>query len=409
MDVLILTPLEIEYQAIRSFLSNLRTEKKNGAYYELGEYEGLHQVFLIGIRQSGSKNAEIALATERAIHHFHPNVLILTGIAGGVKDVMIGDVVVGTKAYGYESGKETDGGTVVRPDVLPYNERLLEIARHVARTDTWRKTFTNQRLTPKVVFGPIASGDKVIASTKSSIYKLLKQHYNDTTALEMEAIGFAKAAASYPHIATLNIRGISDLLDHKTEGDLAGNQELAIRHAAAFVFSMISNLDYTKINRQQMNNKELLQETSKHINAVLLHKHAGAHTSEVLKSLSLEVWDKVANLFVSETAELKTNLQDEDLLDDVQGAIKFKLRKHLKTDTTLRNELLSILTKLRSESVIDQFIRPKNSKNLIISSTINAGRDVNLGDKKVGQQIVNQGAIKNQINIRKNKGDLNFD
>ena len=36
------------------------------------------------------------VAAERIVRHYEPAVVVLTGIAGGVKDVGIGDVVVGT-------------------------------------------------------------------------------------------------------------------------------------------------------------------------------------------------------------------------------------------------------------------------------------------------------------------------
>ena len=46
---------------------------------------------------------------------------------------------------------------------------------------------------------------------------------------------------------------------------------------------------------------------------------------------------------------------------------------------------------------------------MIQDSQISAGGNVRIGDEHIGQQINNNGAIKNQVNIADNQGDLNFD
>lgn len=240
MNVVILTPLPLEFRAVERHLTNSTSVMRENALYKTGQFKGRFHSYTVTLRETGAKNSVVALAAERAIRLFEPSLIFLSGIAAGVKDVQIGDVVVGIRAYGYESGKETADGPVSRPDVLPFSPLLIETARLVSREESWQKRAPDGAPQARVFFGPIASGDKVIATTASPLYQYLKLHYNDTTALEMESIGFATAAAGNPRLAALNIRGISDLMDQK--GD--DFQEKAAERAAAFLFELLYQLEY---------------------------------------------------------------------------------------------------------------------------------------------------------------------
>ena len=166
MNVAILTPIPPEYKAILAHLG-LQTERAvDGSRYVSGHYEGKHGTFYIVTQQTGSGNSTVALATEKVIRNFQPVVVILAGIAGGVKDVAIGDVVVGTKFYGYESGKETETGFVVRPEAGSYSKDLLATAQSVAGNDRWQEKVKGGVPGAKEIFGPIASGDKITAATE---------------------------------------------------------------------------------------------------------------------------------------------------------------------------------------------------------------------------------------------------
>jgi len=245
--VVVLTALQLEYKAVRRFLSGLIEEThSSGTVYEKGVFERTDGSSIqVGLVEIGAGNAGAAVEAERAIQHFDPHVILFVGIAGGLKDVQIGDVVVGTKVYGYDSGKAKQQFEP-RPSVRNTSYRLEQRARAEAKKSNWlgRIQDRNPEQSPSVKIGPIAAGEKVLASTRSAVAKFLKQHYGDAIAIEMEGRGFLEAAHVNQHVEALIIRGISDLIDQKAKADRSGSQLLAAGHAAAFAFEILAKLDF---------------------------------------------------------------------------------------------------------------------------------------------------------------------
>ncbi|MEI6410573.1 MAG: hypothetical protein WCR52_14380 [Bacteroidota bacterium] len=244
MTVLILTPLPLEYDAVSKHLSGEReTIFKDAAAFDIGSFTGQHHTYKVIVREPGMKNIDMALATDRAIVEFNPQIVLLIGIAGGVKDVKIGDVLIATKAYGYESGKEDTDGFKSRPAVESFSGELLARAQVVRRQGNWKKRCDDGATEASIFIGPIAAGDKVVAGINNPTYQRIKEHYNDTLGLEMEAIGFATALQGHRKIHGLAIRGISDLCENKSETDKQNSQPLAAEHAAAVGFELLDMLN----------------------------------------------------------------------------------------------------------------------------------------------------------------------
>jgi nucleoside phosphorylase len=245
----IITALPIEYLAVRDRLTNLQERiHPNGTIYELGEFVAGDRTWHVGIVEIGAGNADAALEAERAIAYFNPSVILFVGVAGGIKDVKLGDVVASTKIYSYESGKAEETFKP-RPEVGLAAYGLEQRAKAEARKSDWLQRISTTKPIPRAFVAPIAAGEKVIASTESEVYRFIRSNYGDAVAVEMEGFGFLSAARANQKVSAIVIRGISDLIDNKEKADSSGSQEMASCHASAFeIYRTIRISMYCKQN-----------------------------------------------------------------------------------------------------------------------------------------------------------------
>lgn len=240
---LIVTAIPVEYAEVRRHLRDVREEVlPHGLVTETGELDTPGGVWHVWILEAGMGNENAALETDRAVSTLRPEAVLFVGVAGGRKDVEIGDVVVANKVYGYESGKDEESFRP-RPESLEPTYRILQRARAVARSGTWRErlSLTEGDRTPEVRVKPIAAGEKVVGSRVSAVARLLDATYNDTAAVDMEGHGFLRAMHARPGVEALVVRGVSDLFEGKAASDAAGGQLLAVRHAVAFALEVLSS------------------------------------------------------------------------------------------------------------------------------------------------------------------------
>lgn len=250
--VLIITAIEPEYKAVRNHLINLKTEvhPDSKTRYEIGE--GPNSVSL-AIAEIGAGNANAGIEVERAISYWKPEYAFFVGVAGGIKDVQLGDVVAATTVYGYESGKANDEFRL-RPEFGASSYELEQLAKDIRRNDHWLQRILEPQIpAPRSFVGKIAAGEKVVASTKSDTFNLITKHFSDALAVEMEGIGFLKAAFQN-QMKAMVVRGISDLIDGKAHADSKGYQDIASRNAAAFAFEMIAIL-FSEITKEPINDE----------------------------------------------------------------------------------------------------------------------------------------------------------
>ena len=102
---------------------------------------------------------------------------------------------------------------------------------------------------PSAFVKPIAAGAKVIASHMVESYKLLREFFSDAVAVDMESYGFLRTMYAHPGIPALVVRGISVVIEGKSEADAGGGQPRAAAHAAALALQILAELTSTSLHQ----------------------------------------------------------------------------------------------------------------------------------------------------------------
>lgn len=240
--VVILTALNLEYEAVRDQLADLRVRRHPaGTRFEVGRID--HGGCRVALGLVGKGNHPAAVLAERAMAEFSPAAVLFVGVAGGLwPNIRLGDVVVASKVYAYHGGTSEDDGLKARPKAWEIPHEADQIAHHVARSTAWYRDHSVGAI-PAVHFGPIAAGEVVQDSGVSEQARWIRQHYNDAVAIEMEAAGVAQAGHLNRALPVVVVRGISDHADgSKAASDGQNWQPRAARHAAAFAIALAREL-----------------------------------------------------------------------------------------------------------------------------------------------------------------------
>jgi nucleoside phosphorylase len=242
LTAVMITALPLEADAVKAHLTNPQWEGRNGHQYLIGTFDapdgGPIWTVAVHVCEMGTNAA--AASTTEAVGEFKPEVAMFVGIAGGRKDVVLGDVVVASKVYGYHSGKSGDTFQP-RPNAPEPTFKMRQYANRLIVDRQWQSRIvppTEEH--PRAVLGPIAAGEHVVVSTRSHTAELLDSIYSDTIAIEMEGVGFLEAVLRNPEVNSLVVRGISDLLDGKEQADATGSQLRGAAHAAAFAMELLA-------------------------------------------------------------------------------------------------------------------------------------------------------------------------
>lgn len=243
--IVIQTALTLEQEAVVSKLTNVTDYEHpiSKTIYKVGNYISNGNKLQIVVGRTNQTNVNAAIETERVIQHFNPTYLFFLGVAGGLKDVKVGDIVIGTDVIGYERGKAKEE-FLPRPQFGFASYELEQKAVSFSNSEKWKSQSVNlldKQFHEEILAlpGTIASGEKVVGSVQAPLYIFLKKYCSHALAVEMEGLGFLEACRPYPLIKSLIIRGISDLVDGKEHADEKGSQPYASKNATEFLFGLI--------------------------------------------------------------------------------------------------------------------------------------------------------------------------
>lgn len=251
------TALLLEMKAVRAHLTDMGSvQGRHGTIYECGSFSDRGQEWLVVVAETGAgtHNAHSVVAEAHILFDGF-EVQILVGVGGSRKkdDAPLGSVVASEKLYWPYGGKAGKGGFSYRPATYPPDLRLVGIAKKIRREDDWLTRIRPPRggmlppfdaypvdYPPIGLVAPIASIEAVLDDPKSDLEALIADGYGDTHVVEMEGYG-AVYAAFAERTPSIVIRGVSDMTQKKSGRRDALLQPIAVSHAAAFGFELLSH------------------------------------------------------------------------------------------------------------------------------------------------------------------------
>ena len=203
MKIGVIVAMDKEFTQLKTLLDDSRTERKNKKDFVIGEI-GNNQIFM---QQCGIGKVNSAIGAVEMINNYHPDLIVSTGVAGGVQTEMNPlDVIIGTRYYYHDvyCGDEVNYGQFVgMPPYFSTNKELVKKAiESVENSDLFHQGNS------KVYSGLIVSGDWFV-NTKEKMQSIL-EIFPKAMAVDMESCSIAQTCYIY-RVAFISFRIISDV------------------------------------------------------------------------------------------------------------------------------------------------------------------------------------------------------
>lgn len=247
IDYAIITAVPVETDAVKKMSSQwtkVKFEDDNLTYYigEITENNLSKKVVTVQCYDMGMVAATVA--TLNISHHFKPKYIIMVGIAAGIGEHNLGDIIVPREVWNYSSGKykivNGENAFIPDPKVLSLDDKVLEIIREDHTTELAKiKSNWPDKIKDELNLdeSPIACGSAVVAN-KGIVDEMILAHFRKSGALDMESYGmfFASKALCESKPIAICIKSISDFAD-SDKGD--GYQPYAAYTSASFAKYLI--------------------------------------------------------------------------------------------------------------------------------------------------------------------------
>lgn len=238
--ILVVTAVDYEFAAVRSLLQDAREGSVGGRQYAAGRVGAVPVIAL----RAGWGKAHAAGATAAGIARFHPALVVMAGISGGLDPARAttGDVVIGSSTFQHDLGIRRPGLAFERwPPQTPLEEAfpgpafgspapLVEAAALASRSvrfEPWRLpprcrceadgrrtqacTGAERRVDgdpPRVVVAPLATGDVFLADPALAAELAAR---DGAASVDMETAAVAQEAADHG-LPFLGVRVVSDVV-----------------------------------------------------------------------------------------------------------------------------------------------------------------------------------------------------
>lgn len=198
MKLGILTAMSVEYRQLAQMIENGKEVKFGTVAYLSGKI-GRNEVVLM---QCGIGKVNAAMGVTLMLEHFDLDVVISTGVAGGVDDCLhVMDVVVSTETVYHDMwcGPGNAWGQVQGlPERLKCSEQLVQSARRIQGKSA-------------IVPGLIVTGDLFVDSDE--VQQRIKRQFPDALAVDMESCAIAQVCY-LNNVPFVSFRIISDTPGH---------------------------------------------------------------------------------------------------------------------------------------------------------------------------------------------------
>lgn len=162
---------------------------------------------------------EAAITSARVVDFFRPKVVAMSGICGGVSsNAGLGDVVLVSQAWNYQSGKIKGGGFSPEPTFVSIPEKVRVVLSQLVESDQYGVSFRRGLVhsdvkTARLLLAPMASGSQVVADS-AALDGIAAQH-RKVAGIDMEMFGTFSAVSSFYEESAVffGVKTVVDLAD----------------------------------------------------------------------------------------------------------------------------------------------------------------------------------------------------